>query len=303
MTPGPSAKNTISYPLPLARFFHGCHASFPWDLRDLLQDLHLWRFSLTSWLDLQCPPHQCQQSQLLPLFLHHPRPLPLGTVAPGPWALQVIGLCPVEMGGGVDDLTVYLHLPTTFHLRPNGWEPWATAHDDGQALPTSVGTALVHGAIVPCLPLLTIATAVPLLHAVGPGHVPPSLIGRHRQASPGDPLGKCRCQLDTVHLLHRHGDHLGAIIRPLAPGGCPLIAAATPPAPGLLLLAPVSDLDPVLAAYAPSLLPGIISPVPSLRNNNYCVSGMSPKFLNRRRNKTLTKVHPPIIRPCLQQLS
>ena len=279
MTPGPSAKNTISYPLPLARFFHVCHASFPWDLRDLLQDLHLWRFSLTSWLDLQCPPHQCQQSQLLPLFLHHPRPLPLRTVAPGPWALQVIGLCPVEMGGGVDDLTVYLHLPTTFHLRPNGWEPWAVAHDDGQALPTSVGTALVQGAIVPCLPLLTVATAIPLLHAVGPGH------------------------LDTVHLLHLRGDHLGAIVSPLAPGGCPLIAAATPPAPGLLLLAPVSDLDPVLAAYSPSLLPGIISPVPSLRNNNYCVSGMSPQFLNRRRNKTLTKVHPPMITPCLQQLS
>ena len=45
----------------------------------------------------------------------------------------------------------------------------------------------------------------------------------------------CLCHLDAVHPPPRRGDYPGAVVHPLAPGGCPLIAAATPPAPGPLL--------------------------------------------------------------------
>ena len=150
---------------------------------------------------------------------------------------------------------------------------------------TSVGAALVPSAIVPRLLLLTIIAAVPLLQVVSPGHVPPSLVIHPRPAWPGDPLGTCRRHQDAVHLLHRRGNHPGAVVRPLAPGGCPLIAVAAPPAQGPLRLALVEDLDPVHAGHAPGPLPGIASLVPPRRNNSCYISGISPQFLNRRRKR------------------
>ena len=41
-------------------------------------------------------------------------------VAPGPGALQVIGICLVEMGSHADDRTDFCLCPTAYHLRPNG---------------------------------------------------------------------------------------------------------------------------------------------------------------------------------------
>ena len=53
---------------------------------------------------------------------------------------------------------------------------WAVAHNDANLLLTSVGAALVPSATVPGLLLLTVTTAVPLLHVASLGHVPPSLV-------------------------------------------------------------------------------------------------------------------------------
>ena len=61
-------------------------------------------------------------------------------------------------------------------------------------LQMSVDTALAPSTNVLCL-LLLVVIAVPLLHVICPGHVPPSLVSRHWPAWPGDPLGMCSCHL------------------------------------------------------------------------------------------------------------
>ena len=196
MTPGPSAKNTISYPPALGQIFPRMPRPLslgpagptagptPLPLQlDLLAGPPVSSTPVSAVPTLAPVPTSSQatvtpslvppaSSTTLPnvqawmrdmqdAFLssehHHGFRISPGqsewTVAPGPGALQVIGLCPAETGGRA----VYLHRLTTFHHRPNGWEAWALTHDDAQALPTSVGAALVPVAIMPHLPLLTVA--------------------------------------------------------------------------------------------------------------------------------------------------
>ena len=125
------------------------------------------------------------------------------------------------------------------------------------------GAIALHHSLLPVvvavpLPLLPVLVAVPLPHLVGPEHVPPSLVGRHHPALLGDPPETCLCHLDAVHPPPQRGDHPGAVIHPLAPGGCPLIAAATPPAPGPLLLVLVGDPGHALTAHTHGLSPRIV---------------------------------------------
>ena len=188
-----------------------------WIFWVLLHPSRLWvlLFLCGLWAQMRCG---CRA----PLVTEHHHGLRISpgqrerTVAPGPGAPQVIRLCPVETGGHADDLTVFCHCLTAFHLRPNGWEPWAIAHSDAHILLMSVGAALVPSATMHSLLLMTVIVAISLLHVVGPGQVPPSLIVHPRLAWPGDPLGTCRSHQDAVHLLHRHSNHPGAVVRPLA---------------------------------------------------------------------------------------
>ena len=56
--------------------------------------------------------------------------------------------------------------------------------------------------------------------------VPLSPVVHHRPAWLGDLPGTCPCHPGAVLPCTRRIGHPGAVVRPLAPGGCPLIAAA-----------------------------------------------------------------------------
>ena len=379
-TPGPATKSTLS----------GCHAPFPWTLRDLLRLLHPWPLFLnSSWSDLQCPPPRCQQPRRVLPLIHHLRSLsrpprslsrpprfpqwllrrcltskigwktwrtlcflpwkirwwifwvllhpsrlwvslflcglwaltccgrraPLvtehhhgfrvrpvqreRTEAPGPGALQVYGLCLVETGSDADNCTAFRLRPTASHLGPNRRDTWAIAHNDAHVLLTSVGAVLVHSTISPRLLILTVMVAIPLLHVVGAEHVPPPLVVPPWPACPAGTLGTCLCHPDAVHILHRRGDHPGALIRPLAPGGCSLIATAADPAPDLPRLAPVEDPGHAHVLHSPGLHPGIVVHVRSLPNSSFFILGISHQFLHRGRARMQIFSHLPMIMSCL----
>ena len=117
--------------------------------------------------------------------------------APGLRALQVISLCPAETDCLAHGIPVLLRHLTDYHQRPNGWKPWVAAQEAAHALTTTVGAALVPGAIVLCHSLWPIVVAILLPPAVGPEPVPPSLVGRNRPAWQGEPPGTCLCHPDA----------------------------------------------------------------------------------------------------------
>ena len=152
-------------------------------------------------------------------------------VAPGPGAPWVIGLCPAETVGLASEIPVLLCLLTDYHHCPNDWEPpvrCSCSHDDRWCSPglqrhcaSPQSTASCHS----CSPATRRRS-----------RTRPSLVGPPQLAWPGDPRGTCLCHLNAIHLLPRRSDHPWAILRPLTPGGCPLIPTAAPPAQGHLLL-------------------------------------------------------------------
>ena len=85
---------------------------------------------------------------------------------------------------------------------------------------------------------------------------------------------------------------------PLAPGGCPLIATATPPAPGPLLPVLVWDPGHDPAAHAPCLPTGIVLHV-LMRRINTCSGYVTcPQFLSRRMTQTMIRIHQQMIPEC-----
>ena len=171
-------------------------------------------------------------------------------------------------------------------------EPIATAQYAALALRTTAGEALVPITIVPLLSLTPIV--IPLPHTpniVGPEIVPLSLVGHPQPAWLGDLPGTCPCHPDAVLLRTRRSDHHGAVVRPLALGGCPLIAAAITPPLGHLLLDLAGDRVPVLAVHAPCLLTGIVNDVCTRRTNVFSGFVTFLLCLNRMRTWMLTRIH------------
>ena len=138
-----------------------------------------------------------------------------------------------------------------------------------------------------------VVVAVPLPHTsnvVGPEMVPLSLVGPPRPAWLGDLPGTCPCHPDDVLLCTRCSNHPGAIVHPFAPGGCPLIAAASTPPLGHLRLDLAGDRVPVLAVHAPSLLTGIVSNVCTRRINVFSGDVTFLLCFNRMRTWMLTRI-------------
>ena len=151
--------------------------------------------------------------------------------------------------------------------------------------------------------LLPVVIAVLLPHVIGPEHFPPSLVGRHHPARLEDPPGTWLCHLDAIHTPRRRGNHQGAVVRPLTPGGCPLITAADPPAPGTLLLILAGDPGHALAAHARDLPPRIIYHILMRRINACSGSTMCPQFLSRRMTQKLIRIRQQMITECQQRQS
>ena len=94
-----------------------------------------------------------------------------------------------------------------------------------------------------------------------------------------------------------------SIVRPLAPGGCPIIAAAAPPSPSPLLPILVGDLGHYLTAHAPGLPLGILLHV-LMRRINACSSYVTcPQFLSRRMTPRMIRIHQQMIPECQQRQS
>ena len=203
------------------------------------------------------------------------------TVALGSGAPLVMGLRPAEMDGFIYvsfETPVPLCLPPTdHHRRPNGWELTVAVPHTALALRTTAGEALVPVAIVLLL-LTPVVTAVLRPHTpnvVVPEIIPLSPVILHRPAWLGDLPGTYPCHPGAV-LPRRCSDHPETIVCPLAPGGCPLIAAAATLHLGHLHLDLVGDNVPILAVRAPGLLTGILKDVNTRRNNSSQASWRFP---------------------------
>ena len=203
------------------------------------------------------------------------------TVALGSGAPLVMGLRPAEMDGSIYvsfETPVPLCLPPTDHHRhPNGWELTVAVPHTALALRTTAGEALVPVAIVLLL-LTPVVTAVLRPHTpnvVVPEIIPLSPVILHRPAWLGDLPGTYPCHPGAV-LPRRCSDHPETIVCPLAPGGCPLIAAAATLHLGHLHLDLVGDNVPILAVRAPGLLTGILKDVNTRRNNSSQASWRFP---------------------------
>ena len=187
------------------------------------------------------------------------------TMAPGPRALLVMsrrstetaGLTPVGVMIPVTPLP-----PTSHHRHPNGWELIVIVQYAALVLRMTAGAALVPFAfrllLLP-MPAVAAASLPSTPNVVGPETVLLSPIILHWPAGLGDLLRRRPCHPGAVLPRTRRGDHPGAVVRPLSPGGCPLIAAAATPLLGHPHLDVVAVEVPALAVHAPGLLTGIVS--------------------------------------------
>ena len=112
-------------------------------------------------------------------------------------------------------------------------------------------------------------------NVVVPEIVPLPPVVLHQRAWLGDLPGTYPCCPGAV-LPRWCSDHPGTIVCPLAPGGCPLIAAAATLHLGHLHLDLVGDNVPILAVCAFGLLTGIVNDVNTRRNNSFQASWRFP---------------------------
>ena len=212
------------------------------------------------------------------------------TVASGPGAPLVMFRRPAETDG-LTPVSFVIPVPPPLppaghHRRPNGWELIVAVQYATLVLRMTAGEALVPVAIVLLLPMPAVA-AVPLPHT--PNVV--ALVLLHWPAWLGALPGTRPCRPGPVLPHTRCSDHPGAVLRPLAPGGCPLIVAAATLHLGHPHLDIVGNKVPILAVHAPGLLTGIVNNVCTRRTNILYAFMTLLLFLHRMTPRRQIRIH------------